>query len=151
MPGTDGAALSARRIQVHTMMQAVGHSVPCGPGCQRPFSIFGTCSGEIEIFGPSFKFAKMLPSWYAKIACCTRALAYLFASSHGCQSIDAYLSVLSLICYWHHRMVWLRNAFLITLSLFCYQNLSSDIMQAACSTSRKTMLIICSTSSSCTC
>jgi len=35
MQGTDGAvydALSARRIQVHTMMPAAGHSVPFGPG-----------------------------------------------------------------------------------------------------------------------
>ena len=35
MQGTDGAAydaLSARRIQVHTMMPAARHSVPFGPG-----------------------------------------------------------------------------------------------------------------------
>jgi hypothetical protein len=41
MHGTDGAgydAISARRIQVHTMMPAAGNSVPCGPGCRRPIT-----------------------------------------------------------------------------------------------------------------
>ena len=42
MQGTDEAgydALSARRIQVHTMMPAAGHwhSVPFGPGCRFYF------------------------------------------------------------------------------------------------------------------
>ncbi len=40
MQGMDGAgydALSARRIQVHTMMPAAGHSVPFGPGCRFYF------------------------------------------------------------------------------------------------------------------
>ena len=77
--GTDGAGydtFSTRRIQLgnlkFTHHDANGTQCPAGQAAGA--FLF---SGLVQAKKKLSKFATMLPSWNAKLSCCTRALAYL--------------------------------------------------------------------------